>query len=83
MNIGSTMGSVMQTSAVALPPTSNEVQKSTKQVDDTSIDRPVEDIQALVKNVTDMKQGQQQSDANTKVMQVVDETLGNLVDTSA
>lgn len=83
MNIGSTVGSVMQSASAALPPTSEDIQKSTKQVEETSVDRPVEGVQALVKNVTDMKQGQQQIDANAKVAQAVDDTLGSLVDTQA
>lgn len=83
MNIGSTLGSVMQTTATTVPPLTEDVQKATKQVDQASSDRPVEDVQSLSANVTDMKQGQQQSDANAKLVQTADEAVGSLIDTKA
>ncbi len=83
MNIGSTLGSVMQTTATSLPPLSEDVQKATKQANQTSIDRPVEGVQSLTETVTDMKQGQQQSDANAKLVESTNDAIGSLIDTKA
>lgn len=83
MNIGSTVGSVMQTSATALPPLAEDVQKSAKQVNQTAIQRPVEGVQSVVENMTDMKQGQQESDANARLVRASDDALGSLINTEA
>ena len=83
MNIGSTLGSVMQSIAAAVPPLTEDVQKATKQVEQTSIDRPVEGVQSLTETVTDMKQGQQQSDANAKLVESANDAIGSLIDTKA
>ncbi len=62
---------------------SEDVQKATKQANQTSIDRPVEGVQSLTETVTDMKQGQQQSDANAKLVESTNDAIGSLIDTKA
>lgn len=83
MNIGSTAGSTFSNAAYGLSQATEQVTKAAQTVVDTTTERSVEGTDDLASAMTDMKQGQQATDANAKVMQAADRQLGALVDTQA
>jgi predicted secreted protein len=83
MNIGSTTGSTFATAAYGVSQGTEQVAKAAQTVVETTTERPVEGTGDLASAMTDMKQGQQATDANAKVLQAADRQLGSLIDTQA
>ncbi|GAA6146115.1 flagellar basal body rod C-terminal domain-containing protein [Thalassolituus maritimus] len=83
MNIGSTAGSTFANAAYGVNQGTEQVAKAAQTVVETTTERPVEGTADLASAMTDMKQGQQATDANAKVLQAADRQLGSLIDTQA
>lgn len=83
MNIGSTTGSVMTTSSQSLVQSTEQVQKAVQNVVDATSERPVGETEKLTEAMVDVKQGQQEVDANAKLVKAADDNLGTLLDIKA
>jgi len=83
MNIGSTAGSTLASASYGVSQATEQVSKAAQTVVETTTERPVEGTGDLASAMTDMKQGQQATDANVKVMQAADRQLGSLIDIQA
>lgn len=83
MNIGSTAGSAFTTAASGINQGTDQVKRAAQEVVGASTSRPVEGTGKLSEAVTDLKQGERSVEANAKVLQAADRTLGSIIDVEA
>ena len=83
MNIGSTAGSTFTTATAGINQGTDQVRRAAQDVVGATTERPVEGPDKLAKAATDLKEGERTVEANAKVVEAADKTLGSIIDIQA
>ncbi|WP_419811602.1 hypothetical protein [Bacterioplanoides sp.] len=83
MNIGSTTGSAFTTASAGISQGTDQVRRAAQDVVDATTERPVEGPDQLAQAATDLKEGERSVEANARVLEAEDRTLGSIIDIQA
>ena len=83
MNIGSTAGSAFTTASAGISQGTEQVRRAAQDVVGATTERPVEGADKLAESATDLKQAERSVEANAKVLEAADKTLGSIIDIQA
>lgn len=83
MNIGSTAGSAFTSAATGISQGIEQVRQAAQQVNDATTTRPVQDAPEVSEGLVNLREGERQVEASSKVLEAADQQLGTLIDIQA